>query len=276
MSSPKKPEYMAPYTQTQALESFKPQGFYAPYGSIRYGDSGYATDISDTYLDEGATTQYNQLRSKLLSDILGTTDTSAYDEYGKAFMDKSLEYSLPRLTATSYGRGQAGSRTQADATADLINKASTDAVLNRAQLKNIDDTLRLNQLNTVESGLTNQTNRIATLINQLLQGSQVSEAAKSSSLNQGRQYVEDKNTLEAERYNRAMATPNWFDQTIDYGNKAAELALKVAALSNPATAPLAMLEFDPNTFTNTGMQTMNIGGVNRTFPTVAPPKLAFN
>lgn len=242
MSKPKKPEFKGYETQSEALQRYKPQGFYAPYGQISYGDDGYKTTLDNTYYNPSTVNQYQDLRSRLLTDIMsGATNDRALDEYGQAFTDKSLEYSLPKLQASLYGRGMAGSRVSADALADLVNKASTDAVLNRAQLKSLDDNLKLAQLQATESGITSDLGRTTAQTGQLLQGAQLSQGAQAQSVQQSKEYIEAMNALESERITREADTPNWFEQGLNYGNQAAELALKVAALSNPATAPLAFM-----------------------------------
>lgn len=206
MSKKPKPNFQGPPTQEQSLKDWKPQGFYSPVGNMSWGDEGYNVNLDQQYDPLQVLPEYQAIRQRLLGD-LGVTSAeraSQLDQYGQAFMDKSLEYSAPRLQAMTYGRGQAGSRMAGDAYADLINKASTDSVLSREQLRSIDEQLKMQQLQQMEGGIGNAYNQYSQMISQMLAGGQISEQAAQSAINQARQYVQDQNTLESERYQRAL------------------------------------------------------------------------
>lgn len=217
MSKKSKPEFQGPPTQSRALQMFAPQGFYAPTGSLSYNTGtangmggatggGYQVNLQDSYNPLNTLPQYNDIRTRLLGDlgIVGADRAKQLDEYGNAFMNKSLEYSAPRLQALTYGRGQAGSRMAGDAYSDLINKASTDAVLNRDQLRQLDEQMKINQLNTIENGANNAYNNYGNIVQQLMAGAGLSNGAAGSALDQANQYVNAQNALEAERYQRAQ------------------------------------------------------------------------
>lgn len=212
MSKKDKPSFMGPMTQDQALSSFTPQGFYAPTGKLTWGNGGYNATLEDAYNPLNTLPQYNDIRTRLLGDIglTGADRANQLDQYGQAFLDKSLEYSAPRLKALTYGRGQAGSRMAADSYADLVNKATTDSVLSRENLRNLDEQLKLQQLSTVEGGIGNAYNQYGNMIQQLLSGGQISESAAQAAMDQARQYVSDYNTLESERFQRSQQAPSWY------------------------------------------------------------------
>lgn len=236
MSNPKKPEFKGPATQAQALEEFRPQGFYSPYGNIQYGDGGYRAELDSPYYQPETVDQYQDLRRRLISDISGgVSDDTRLDEYTNAFLDKSLEFSAPRLKAQLYGRGQAGSRVGAEATAELINKASTDAVLSRRQLQDLDDKLQLAQLEATERGITGDLARTTAQTGQLIQGAGASEGARSRSISEANAYRQALNELEAERFQRQESRPSGLQQGLDYALQAA----KIAAMFTPAAPAVA-------------------------------------
>ena len=210
MGKKAKPEFMTPATQESSLDQWTPLGFDSPYGSVDWTDKGYNMSLDPAYDETGAFGDYGDIRSSLLGDFGLTSAERAgqLDEYGQAFMDKSLEYSAPALRAATYGRGQAGSRMAADSYADLVNKASTDSVLRREELRSLDEQLKLQQLGQVESGLSSTLGRGLNMGNFMLGGVGKTEAAKQSSINNMRQYVSDTNQLEAERFQREVASDN--------------------------------------------------------------------
>ena len=206
MGKKAKPNFMTPATQESSLEKWTPLGFDSPYGSVDWTDKGYNMSLDPAYDETGAFGDYGDIRSSLLGDFGLTSAERAgqLDEYGQAFMDKSLEYSAPQLRAMNYGRGQAGSRMAADSYADLVNKASTDSVLRREELRSLDEQLKMQQLGQVEAGLSNTLGRGLNMGNFMLGGVGKTEAAKQGSINNMRQYVSDTNQLEAERYQREL------------------------------------------------------------------------
>jgi hypothetical protein len=233
VSKKPKPQWMSPPTQDRALSEFKPMGFYAPYGSINWGSDGYSAALDNPYMNTQAVDQYQSLRNRLLGDIgiTGADREASLDAYGNAFLNKSLEYSAPRLQAMTYGRGQAGSRMAADAYADLVNKASTDAVLSREQLRNIDEQLKIQQLSAAESGLTSDLNRQMGMINQLLSGVNTSQNAEAQSVNQANNYANAQNALEAERYQRSQQANPFLSALSPYFTPAGVVA--TAQTGNP-------------------------------------------
>ena len=210
MGKKAKPNFMTPATQESSLKDWTPLGFDSPYGSVDWTDKGYNMSLDPAYDETGSFGDYGDIRSSLLGDFGLTSAERAgqLDEYGQAFMDKSLEYSAPQLRAMNYGRGQAGSRMAADSYADLVNKASTDSVLRREELRSLDEQLKMQQLGQVEAGLSNTLGRGLNMGNFMLGGVGTTEAAKQGSINNMRQYVTDVNTLESERYQREVASDN--------------------------------------------------------------------
>jgi len=281
MSKKEKPAFQGPMTQDQSLEKFTPQGFYAPTGNVTWGNDGYKATISDQYNPLNVLPQYDDMRLRLLGDIglTGQARADQLDQYGNAFMDKSLEYSAPRLKAMTYGRGQAGSRMAADSYSDLVNKASTDAILSREQLRNLDEQLKLQQLTAVEGGIGNAYNQYGNMIQQLLSGGQISQQAAKQAMDQARAYVSDYNTLESERVKRANSSNN--AGTI---GSLAGTALAIGAAPFTGGGSLAFMPqaaalggsiggmFDPATMSNGGGQNNVIQATQlmKSFPSFAP------
>ncbi len=206
MGKKPKPNWQPPATQEASLKEWTPLGFKSPYGAVDWTDNGYSLSADPAYDESAAYGQYGDIRSNLLNEfgLTGSDRAGQLDEYGQAFLDKSLEYAAPKLRALTYGRGQAGSRMSADAYADLVNKATTDSVLKREELRNLDEQLKLRQLGALESGLSNIAGREINKGNFLLGGVGTTEAAKQGSINNMRQYISDQNAIEAERYQRAL------------------------------------------------------------------------
>jgi hypothetical protein len=79
-----------------------------------------------------------QAASKVRTDLinsLGLSGTMA-DPYAQTFQQESLRLSQPQLENSLIQRGLGGSSVYQGALTDLINRASTDAILNSSQLRN--------------------------------------------------------------------------------------------------------------------------------------------
>lgn len=96
------------------------------------GNGGYSLSQDPTELAD------YQAASKVRSDLINSLGLSgqANDPYAQTFQQESLRLSQPQLENSLIQRGLGGSSVYQGALTDLINRASTDAVLNSSQLRN--------------------------------------------------------------------------------------------------------------------------------------------
>ena len=117
------PEYQKP-----------PQPNFSAYGQTAQGNGngGYGITEDPTQLAD------YQAASKVRSDLINSLGLSGQtsDPYAQTFQQESLRLSQPQLENSLIQRGLGGSTVYQGALTDLINKASTDAVLNSSQLRN--------------------------------------------------------------------------------------------------------------------------------------------
>ena len=106
--------------------------------------------------------QTEALRRSILSG-LGITSPqreASLNRWQDIFTKEALRTSMPQLEQTLFARGMGGSRFYQDAVTDLLSKVETQGVLNREELANRDEALKLNQLgslqNLLQQYLTNQ------------------------------------------------------------------------------------------------------------------------
>lgn len=126
--SQKKPTISIPEYRPPAQPNFSAYGQTAK----GLGNGGYGIVEDPSVLAD------YQAASKVRSDLINSLGLSgqANDPYAQAFQQESLRLSQPQLENSLIQRGLGGSTVYQGALTDLINKASTDAVLNSSQLRN--------------------------------------------------------------------------------------------------------------------------------------------
>ena len=126
--SSKKPTISIPEYKRPAQPSFSAYGQTA----AGTGNGGYGITEDPSQLAD------YQAASKVRSDLINSLGLSgqANDPYAQTFQQESLRLSQPQLENSLIQRGLGGSTVYQGALTDLINRASTDAVLNSSQLRN--------------------------------------------------------------------------------------------------------------------------------------------
>lgn len=145
-------------------------GFSNPYGTSTWTQGKGGTNSGTFGFDFNDSTQsyYNQLeamRNSILSGLGYTAPSreSSLNEWQDTFSKEVLRTSQPQLEQALFARGLGGSKYYSDSLTDLLSKVNTQAVLNRENLANQDEQLKLQQYSAVNSGLQDLINQANTL-----------------------------------------------------------------------------------------------------------------
>jgi hypothetical protein len=95
--------------------------------------------------------QLNSLRNSILSG-LGVTSPqreASLNQWADTYTKEALRTSMPQLEQTLFARGLGGSRFYGDQVTDLLSKTAAQATLNREELANRDEQLKLRQLESI-------------------------------------------------------------------------------------------------------------------------------
>lgn len=130
--------------------------FANPYAASYYkgngqGKKGGTYGFNFTSEGKDYFNKLSSIRDAIMSE-LGYTSPSreaSLNRWQKTFSDEALRTSMPQLEQTLFSRGLGGSEFYKGAVTDLLNKIAVQSVLNREDLANRDEILKLNQLNTI-------------------------------------------------------------------------------------------------------------------------------
>lgn len=148
-------------------------GFSNPYGSSTWtqGKSGANSGTFGFDFNDSTQSYYNQLeamRNSILSGLGYTAPSreASLNQWQDTFSKEALRTSQPQLEQSLFARGLGGSKYYSDSLTDLLSKVNTQAVLNRENLANTDEQLKLSQYSAVNSGLQDLINQANTLSGQ--------------------------------------------------------------------------------------------------------------
>jgi len=145
MSKSKSPSVELPvYTQPQ------PQQYSMPgFGQTTYGNNMWGFNEDPTQM--AYRQQLETMRSSVLKGlgITAPEREASLNQWQDIFTKEALRTSMPQLEQTLFSRGLGGSRFYGDQVTDLLSKIGTQGVLNREQLSQSDEQLKLQQLASI-------------------------------------------------------------------------------------------------------------------------------
>lgn len=123
-----------------------PSSYSNLMGTSYFRDNTYGVDLTPEM--QNYYNQLSNLRSSVLSG-LGITSPQRQqnlNQWGNTFTNEALRTSMPQLEQTMFSRGMGGSKLYGDAVTELLSKVATQAMLNREQLSNTDENMKLQYL----------------------------------------------------------------------------------------------------------------------------------
>jgi hypothetical protein len=165
MSSGNKGSWDLPtYSKSGVLNFSNPYGtsyFSQGTGGANSGTFGVnLTPSTQEYSD-----QLSAMRNSILSGLGYTAPSreASLNQWQDTFSKEALRTAQPQLEQSLFARGLGGSKYYSDSLTDLLSKVNTQAVLNRENLANTDEQLKLSQLSSVNSGMSDLINQINSL-----------------------------------------------------------------------------------------------------------------
>jgi len=129
-----------------------------------FGTTNFANNIwgfSEDPTQQAYRQQLETMRASILKGlgITAPEREASLNQWQDIFTKEALRTSMPQLEQTLFSRGMGGSKLYQDAITDLLSKVATQGVLNREQLSQADEALKLNQLASIlGAGQTNLSN----------------------------------------------------------------------------------------------------------------------
>jgi len=145
MSKSKSPSIEIPQYNQPAAQQYSMPGF---------GTTNYTNNTWGITEDPTQTAYRNQLETMRASVLKGLGITApereaSLNQWQDTFTKEALRTSMPQLEQTMFARGMGGSKLYGDSVTDLLSKIGTQGVLNREQLSQSDEQLKLSQLASI-------------------------------------------------------------------------------------------------------------------------------
>ena len=140
-------------------------GFDTPYGNVNFQNGNFV--FGQDPQQEADMLEIQALRSSILKTIGVTSPEreASLNKFQETFFNESARVALPKLENTLFDRGLGGSSVYQGAVSDLLSQLATESVLQRENLSNQDETLKLNQLSQVGNQLGLDRNTTLSLLN---------------------------------------------------------------------------------------------------------------